>query len=733
MGDTIVEKQLWKPLKLKNGAGIVVLGGGPAGAFFAIHLLRNARKAHLDISVTIIDKRVALERDGSVREFKGCNFCAGVMSPRLLEELAQCGIVLPHEVVAETFTHIWIHGFWKNFPLRVPVGQRLLSVFRGSLPPGRQELSQDFSRGFDAFLLQKAVDEGATVIAGEALNIEYSSTTFRKKNHMPVNSNMGSSTMIKPCLTIKPGLGDLFSIESDFVCICPGVNHNRAKSKENLLLKSYRRLNPLFTPPETKCALIFELKPGRDYLKKYMDRELYIIISGATGLNLEHVALVPKGEYLTVALTGKSVDKSLSSEEIDEIIHRFLSLPHVQTILPGLKTGHSIGQSRERYKYESYPVFESAATSETAFTCAACPVPVTCRCTPHMAVTPAKEPFSDRIAMAGDSLGARLYRDGLFSAFISARALAQTVIHKGVDKKSLSQGCGWVLRWLERDNRHGKLVMGLTQAALRSTLLSRILYQTFATEMKFKEKDKWPLGAVLWKVGSGVADYGEVCRNIVSPAVLFSILTGIYKTGRNILTEIFFGLNWDDQGRYPTVIIKEKRDYFKKSIAGPLGIELDESPEMERMYAIKIRASSSKIFQELGKFGNPECKFLKLRFVDVKRVSGIPLREGAVVRYRLKGLAISMDVRLVRVLPGKALLYEPAELFTKRGKLLFDITPTKDGNHRLVIYTAFDYQKGRTLPGRIFWTLFKHLFPDYAHDVVWNHAICTIKGEAERV
>jgi proline racemase len=35
------------------------------------------------------------------------------------------------------------------------------------------------------------------------------------------------------------------------------------------------------------------------------------------------------------------------------------------------------------------------------------------------------------------------------------------------------------------------------------------------------------------------------------------------KTIRNILTERFFGLSWEDTGRYPTVILKEKRDYFE--------------------------------------------------------------------------------------------------------------------------------------------------------------------------
>lgn len=706
----------------------MVLGGGPAGAFFAIHLLRDARKADLDITVTIIDERVIIELDGSIQTFKGCNFCAGVISPRLQAALAECDIVLPQEVVAESFSHIWIHGFWKNFPLRVPMGQKLFSVFRGNLPPGREKMPQGLSRGFDEFILQKAVGEGAKVIGGEVLEIHDSSPPFRNKKHLGIKNNMGCLGINKPCLSIKTSLGDFLSIESEFVCICTGVNHNREKNKENSFWKSYRQINPLFTPPVTNAALIFELKPGREYLKKYMDRELYIIISGAGSLHLDHVALIPKGEYLTVALAGKSVDKALSPEETDEIIQSFFSLPHIQTILPhiSIKATYPAGQNHENPENKILGISEVFPSSGTLIT-----IPVACKCNPHMAVTPAKEPFSDRIAMAGDSLGSRIYRDGLFSAFISARALAGTIIHKGVDKKSLSQGYGWVLKWLERDNFHGRLVMGATQTILSSPLLSRILYQAFATEMKFKEKNKWPLGSVLWKVGSGGADYRDICRDIFSPAVFFSILTGIHKTIRNILTEIFFGLSWGNRGRYPTVIIKEKRDYFKKSIAEPLGIELDASPEMERMYAIKIRASAGRIFQELSKFGHPEGKFLKLRFVAVTNLTGKSLRQGAVVRYRLKGLPISMDIRLVKVLPGKALLYEPAELFTKRGKLIFDIAPTRDGNHRLIIYTAFNFQKGKTFFGRLFWTVFKHLFPDYAHDVVWNHAICTIKGEAE--
>ena len=106
-----------------------------------------------------------------------------------------------------------------------------------------------------------------------------------------------------------------------------------------------------------------------------------------------------------------SFKDSLIGTDFDE----FLSLSHIQTILPHI-TLHN--------------------------------TPVACTCSPYMVAGPSKEPVGDRIAVVGDALGARFYRDGLFSAFVSAQALAKTVIHKGVNKKSLSDGYDRVVKWL---------------------------------------------------------------------------------------------------------------------------------------------------------------------------------------------------------------------------------------------------------------------------------------------
>jgi hypothetical protein len=445
--------------------------------------------------------------------------------------------------------------------------------------------------------------------------------------------------------------------------------------------------------------LIVELKPGRAYLTKYMHKEIYFIVSGSKKLRLDHISLVPKGDYLTLALVGDRIDKASFPKETRKIIGELLALPHCRTILPQISLDNT---------------------------------PVACSCTPYMVTAPSTSGVCDRIAVVGDALGSRLYRDGLYSAFVGAQALADTVIHKGVDQESLASGYDRVMQWLKTDTYYAKRVIAWIQTVLKSPFLSRILYQTFATEMKLKEREQRPLGKVLLDLGSGVADYADVYKNLIRKPVLLSILRGTVKTIRNILTEIFFGLSWEDTGRYPTVILKEKRDYFKRKIAAPLGITLDAAPQMERIYALKIRAPADTIFEELGRFGEAGTRFLKLRFLDVKRIAGSPNAMGAVVRYRLKHMPLAMDIRLTRSIASRTLLYEPSELFSQNGKLIFDIAPTKDGNNRLIIYTGFDFKRGKTLAGRLFWIFFKEIFPAYAHDVVWNHAACCIKKEAEK-
>jgi hypothetical protein len=237
---------------------------------------------------------------------------------------------------------------------------------------------------------------------------------------------------------------------------------------------------------------------------------------------------------------------------------------------------------------------------------------------------------------------------------------------------------------------------------------------------------------VLWKIASGHADYREIWKDMFRLKVLSSVLIGgVLVTMRNVFTEFLFGLKWGEYGKYPTVVLKEKRDYIKGSLSSGLGKTLDETPDFERLYAIKIKADASKIFAELGKFGCGKRNYMKLRFVEITQKYGLSNQIGSIIRYKMKFLPIGLEMKLVRAIPNEFLYYEVTEKYADRGKLIFEIKPTEDGNNRLVIYTSFDFKKGKGALAKILWWFVRHLFPAFVHDVVWNHALCSIKETAE--
>ena len=135
---------------------------------------------------------------------------------------------------------------------------------------------------------------------------------------------------------------------------------------------------------------------------------------------------------------------------------------------------------------------------------------------------------------------------------------------------------------------------------------------------------------------------------------------------------------------------------------------------------------------ELAKFGHPDARFLDLRFVEIRQIQGEPNQVGSVIRYRVPFAGFGAELRLTKRVGLETLFYQFDRRLADHGQLIFNIAPTKDGNRGLSIYAAFDYKKGHGFAGRVLWGVARLLFPGFVHDVVWNHALCTIKEEVER-
>jgi len=666
-------------MPLEENNTVVVIGGGPAGAFFCLHLLRRSRELHRKVRVVVIERRrqgADQAGRGFVDGWRGCTYCAGGVSPRLNDVLKRLHLQLPAEVVQSRIHSITVQGYWKNIELQVPDDREILSVFRGVRPLSRA----DQQHNFDAVLMKHAIEEGAELISGEVHDAEYS------KNG-------------KPLVHYRVD-GEAATLEADFLVFAAGVNERaQPQGASRPLSMVLRRLAPGYAPPRLRPALIFELEMTRD-VAMHLEGHLHFVEYGSAALKLEMCSLLPKREYITVVLVGPCVDVSSGPQESRRIIHEFLQLPHVRKLLlPGTRL-------------------------RTA-----------CVCSPRLVVGSAKRPFASRVAGVGDMVTSRLYKDGIWSAHRTAHALAETLLDRGVDQRSLEEGYAPVIREFGRDNRFAALVFLLHRFVFSSAVLSRVIYQAVITERKTSDKRRRRLERILWEIASGDAQYEFTFLAMIHPATLWSILSGgAWITLRNYLTERFFNLSWEGFGRFTTGVAKEQFE-LKRAVFSPMLRECEMAVatqlEFEPMYTIRIRATTAEVLHQLGRFGEADRGYLHPRWVEIRRVQGLPNEPGCVIRYEVFGGRSSFCLELERIVEGHLLVYRVRDGFARGGVLLFEVEQAVEGTCNLSIYVAFNFARGRTVIMRALMWCFRRLFPAFAHDVLWNHSLCQLKGIAE--
>jgi len=692
-------------MKLKDKDTIVVVGGGPAGAFFAIHFLRLAKLRGLDADLVIIEKKGETGPGDSLPHFscrEGCNYCAGGLSPKLAEALEQEGLFLPEDIIAGTIRSLTIHGHWKNIELRVPEDKKMYAVFRGSRPKGRA--NQD--RNFDFFLLEKAREAGARVIFGDVYDLRYSEAGKPIVLYHPTKSGgQGWSAQVAQgdseagrTRFRESGEEAERTIEASFLVLAGGVNQFLGRPTEkNPFWDVVRKAVPGYSPPEVRRALICEVEIQED-LEAFLEGEIYFVQYGSKTLKIEMSSLIPKGRYITAALLGRSVDASRSNDNL-ALIKEYLELPQVKRILPR--------------GAETRPV---------------------CMCAPNMTVGAAAQVVGERAAVVGDMAWARLYKDGIYSAYLTATALARAVMDVGTDSQSLRTAYGPIIKDLKRDNGFGRVLFALNRLVFSNPTLSRILYQAVLTERKTKPEGTRRLANILWKMASGDDTYRAGLGAMFHPLAVWSVFAGgLLLTMRNFLAEQFFGLRWHRLGRHPTGLYKEDKEEKREKLLkigrpgfGPGG------SAFESMYSITIKSEPNKIFRYLGTFGDGDRKYFRPRWLRVERVSGRPNEPGCLIRYKTPFRFLDFQVVLERQVEEKYLAYRVRDGFAEGGILIFDIEKMKPGVQLLSIYVAFDFARGKRWTEKIFWFFFRYFFPGFVHDVLWNHSLCQLKDIIEK-
>ena len=149
------------------------------------------------------------------------------------------------------------------------------------------------------------------------------------------------------------------------------------------------------------------------------------------------------------------------------------------------------------------------------------------------------------------------------------------------------------------------------------------------------------------------------------------------------------------------------------------------------MYTIQIRAPCERILEHLERFGESDRRYFRPRWVQIRRIAGVPDAPGCVIRYEVVDRRFSFSLVLEQVVGGHLAVYRVRDGFAAGGVLIFQTEKLSEEVSALSIYVAFNFLRGRTWVTQPFWRLFRRLFPAFVHDVLWNHSLCQLKDLVE--
>ena len=442
--------------QLANGSKVAVIGGGPAGSMFSFFLLRTLDLIDLDVKVDIYEPR-----DFSMCGPAGCNHCGGIISESLVQMLATEGLVLPPSVVQRGIDAYELHMDVGSVQIRTPLDEkRIAAVYRGNGPrisePARVA-------GFDNHLLNLARSSGASVLRKLVNRVIW-------KNGLP-------------SIRCPDGTEE----EYDLVVIATGVNSMAVQIIEDLGLG--------FLQPGTVKTFITEFRLGNDVVHEHLGSAMHVFLLDLA--KLEFAALIPKGEFATLAMLGKEID--------DELVTSFMNSAEVKARFPNSVVPPNV-----------------------------------CHCFPRINVRAARQPFADRLVLIGDCGVTRLYKDGLGAAYRTAKAAANAVALHGVSKDALARRYWPACRAINFDNRIGRLIFAFShliqsRAYARNAVLRMTIHEQ-------KSGHRAPLmSSVLWDLFSGSAPYRDIFLRTLRPTfwggLIWNLIVSNWPAKRSVKME----------------------------------------------------------------------------------------------------------------------------------------------------------------------------------------------------
>ncbi len=301
--------------KLQTGSKVAIIGGGPAGSFFALYLLHYAGERGIRPEITIYQGRNFDELGP-----KGCKGCAGILSVSLLRNLGELGITIPEEIIQSRIKHYAVHSPYTAISISNPDKEiQIVSIYRGG---GPRISNYDSPISFDGWLLREAEKRGARV-EYETVSRIYLSEGARVE---VADDKLGY----------------------DLVVLASGVN-----------ARPIPILGLDYVPPKTRPMAQDELYAGTAQVKSRLGNVAHAFLIPHSGIIFG--TLVPKGPFINISV--------LSSGKRPVSVTDFLRHAIVRSILPekyqrncGCQPRAVVGPARNYYA-DSFVAIGDAAVS----------------------------------------------------------------------------------------------------------------------------------------------------------------------------------------------------------------------------------------------------------------------------------------------------------------------------------------------------------------------------------
>jgi flavin-dependent dehydrogenase len=433
-------------IPLRDGSRIAVIGGGPAGSFFALHALGLARQRGIRLEVTLFEPK-----DFTARGPLGCNKCAGILSSRLVRNLRTLDLTLPPQVVLGHIQAYVLHLDDLILEIARPEPWRdIVSIYRGG---GPRLGALDLHASFDAWLLGRAQARGAHLIGQRVEEV---------------------NVLERPVVRTRD-----WRYECDLIVLACGVN-----------ARGISLIGTSYTPPATETMAQDEILirdgetlPGG----RSLESRVHIFFGRPAGILF--AGLVPKGPYTNVSLLGHRLGK--------DPVGDFLDAAGVRQTLR-----HQTGRL--------------------------------CGCKPRIAVSMAQGIYSDGFVAVGDAAVTRLYKDGIGSAFLTARQAAETVVLHGVSASSFARHYVPLCQTIDRDNRIGQVLFSLWGPTVRSSRLTDLWVRALTAEASL-EPGRRHLHLALWGMFTGDDSYRDIAASLLNIEVARRFLMALRRGPRQQL------------------------------------------------------------------------------------------------------------------------------------------------------------------------------------------------------